>query len=104
MTDEQGVNIGEIARAVDRIEKTFAEVRKGHHDQMNATTLALGKLSEKFDAYIGPVAVLQKQAADAEVDIKRISDDLDAVTAKSAAISGGIGVLAFLAQFWPWHK
>jgi chromosome segregation ATPase len=102
MTDEQ-LTLGEISRTLKRMESDFAESNARHHAQIQATNASLSQLTTKMDEYIGPVAVLKKQAADAEQDIKDIRLEVKAIdtrvgdSAKNAAfLSGGISMLGFL--------
>jgi chromosome segregation ATPase len=99
---EQDITIGEIGRAVARMEQAFAESRESHHRQIQATNHALGELSKKMDTYIGPVAVLEKQAASAEQAIERLDGEMKAVSAQAARVSAAGSLLAFIAALIPW--
>ena len=106
MTDRDDINIGEIGRSVARIELTLREARDRHHEQNTATNLLIGKLSEKIDRYIGPVAVLEQKAADARKDIETLELEMKEISKKAAQVSilGAIGAMVAGLLPWPWKR
>lgn len=84
---EHDQTLGEIGRSVARIEGTVRE------------------LSGQLSAFIGPMEALKVRMASAESDILDVSKKLDHIETRSAAIAGGVGVVAFILQFVPgWLK
>lgn len=79
------ITLGEIARAVERIEKQ------------------LGSLTGEVREAVLANATLGTRMLTAETDIVRLTADVHTISTRSAAISGGIGVLAFIANWLRGH-
>jgi hypothetical protein len=105
MTDQDEISLGEIARAVKRLEVEFAK----HRDESRSR---FHELANTMNATLAPVSIHTIQIESQQKAIGRLDDDLsaltekvDAVVTRSATIAGGIGVAAFVAQFIPgWLK
>jgi hypothetical protein len=74
MTNEQEVTLGEIYRSLMRLEKA-----------------------------IEPLLALPSRVEATEVNIRELQTDMKSVRRDAAAVSGGLGVIAFLAS-WVLHK
>lgn len=85
MTDGQEKTIGEIGRAVERIEA-----------QLEA-------LTAKVNEVVVPVSTLGIRMTSAETNLLRLDGDVKSVTKFSATISGGIAVLSFFANWLKGH-
>lgn len=84
--NDNDVTLGEIGRAVKRIEAQLATLTKDVSDALvTASTLNL-------------------RMKTAETDIERIDGDVKAVSTQAARISGAVGLLAFISSLvpWPW--
>lgn len=76
MTDND-VTLGEIARAVRRIEGNLRELREA----------------------VAPIGALGVRMSNIEEDVVHLSAKVDSIETRSAAIAGGISVIAFLAKY-----
>lgn len=82
MTQQAEVTLGEIYRTVQRLEAALSTV------QMS----------------VEPISVLVVRVDTAEQEIRDLRVDVKAVRRDAAVVSGGIGVMGFLASIWPWHR
>lgn len=82
MTQQAEVTLGEIYRTVQRLEAALSIV------QMS----------------VEPIPVLVVRVDTAEQEIRDLRTDVKAVRRDAAVVSGGIGVMGFLASIWPWHR
>lgn len=82
MTQQAEVTLGEIYRTVQRLEAALSTV------QMS----------------VEPIPVLVVRVDTAEQEIRDLRVDVKAVRRDAAVVSGGIGVMGFLASIWPWHR
>ena len=82
MTQQAEVTLGEIYRTVQRLEAALSTV------QMS----------------VEPIPVLVVRVDTAEQEIRDLRTDVKAVRRDAAVVSGGIGVMGFLASIWPWHR
>lgn len=96
MTDKD-VTLGEIGRAVDRIEAQVgelrAEVRDRHH-----------KMANDVNEVAVRASTLNIRMENAETNLERIDGEVKAVSTQAARISGAVGLIAFISTLipWPW--
>lgn len=81
MTQDE-VTLGEIYRTVQRLELAVSAVQSS----------------------VEPIPVLVVRVAATEREIAELRMQMQAVRRDAAVVSGGIGVMAFLASLWPWHR
>lgn len=79
------ITLGEIARTVKRIEERLESLSK----EVREAVLANASLGTRMLA--------------TEQDVTKLESDVKNISAKSAAISGGIGALAFIANWLRGH-
>lgn len=82
MTPQDGVTLSEIYRTVQRLEAALKEVQ------------------EK----VAPIPTLVVRVESAEDDITDLKGDMKSIRRDTAMVSGGIGMAAFVASLWPWHR
>lgn len=85
MTDGQEQTIGEIGRATARLERAVEE------------------LTSEIRSVVVPVSTLNLRMTNAETNLLRLDGEVKAIATRSASIAGGIGVLAFLANWFRGH-
>ena len=79
MTDNE-VTLGEIYRTVQRLEEALRGVQES----------------------VSPIPGLVVRVQSSEDDIVELKTEMKSVRRDAAAVSGGIGALAFIASIWPW--
>lgn len=105
MTDQDEISLGEIARAVKRLEAAFAthqtESRSRFHELANTMNAALAPIG----VHTVQIESQQKAIGRLDDDLSTLTEKVDSVATRAATIAGGIGVAAFIAQFVPgWLK
>lgn len=97
MTDGQEQSLGEIGRAVERIERALElhknESRNRFHELANSMNTALGPMSAHA------IQIDNQQRA-----LARLDDEVKAVTKDANRIAGAGTILAILVGLipWPW--
>jgi uncharacterized protein YpuA (DUF1002 family) len=104
MGPHDDLTIGEIGRAVSRIEANLSahqeDVRKRYHDLANQVNVALGPISVHAE-----ILKNQQQNLDRhEDDLTQLRAKVEAVTASANKIAGAGALMAFLSSLinWPW--
>lgn len=98
MTPDNDKTLGEISRSVDRIETAVSELRADVRDRTH-------KLANDMHAMVAPLSALGIRMDVAERNIGELHTKVEGIEVKSAAIAGGIGVIAYILQFVPsWIK
>lgn len=84
----EGVTLGEMARAVTRIET------------------AVNLLSGQMQTALGPISILVERVSRLERDLNEMGEKLDAVRVRSDRISGAVALAAFALSFvpLPWKR
>lgn len=83
MTDQEHVTLGEIARAVSRIEDRQKDI------------------AEKVEEMISPLAVLRAEMNDLKPTVEKLGTKVDQLWWHAAMVAGGVSVAAFLINhFW----
>lgn len=99
MTDQDDVSIGEIARAVKRLETEFASHRTESRSRFH-------ELTNVMNTALAPISVHTIQIESQQKSIGRLDDDVKAVTKDANRIAGAGAILAVLAGLipWPWKS
>lgn len=79
MTDQDEVSLGEIARAVKRLETAFAQHQKESRSRFH-------ELANTMNAALAPIGVHTVQIESQQKAIGRLDDDVKAVDGKVAAV------------------
>lgn len=82
MTEQNEVTLGEIYRTVQRLESLARAVQES----------------------VEPIPVLVVRVTNAEREIADLRTQMQSVRRDAAMVSGGIGVMGFIASIWPWHR
>lgn len=105
MTPDDPMTNGEIGRILMRQDAATSAYRASHHEQMDQLNALIGRLSDKIDRYIGPVAVLQKQADSAERAAESLTGRVTHLESQTAKVLGAATMVGFLAGLIPkWLK
>ena len=108
MAEQDEITLGEIYRMCQatnaQLTALTAEVRDRHHMLAEKMNAAVGTVQVQMMQYIGPVAVLEKQASDAEQNLQRLDGEVREMGKQAAKVSvlGTVAAMVMAVIPWPW--
>ena len=97
MTEEERFSSGELHRLIQRVDENVTDLRREAKEDRH-------KLNNDLNVLVGQQVETRTRLTAAEREIKELRLDMKAVRRDAAVVSGGIGVMGFLASLWPWHR
>lgn len=92
---DDAVTLGEVYRMIERVSVDLNALREDVKQRSHA-------LNNSLQTMVAPMSALGVRMNNAEENIDKLDKKVDGVLQKSAMLSGGIGVVAFLSQWF--HK